>query len=183
MARSAFQVSVQPDPRRFSITGVDEVRMLIAPNLGEDFKPLAKIASGGELSRLMLAMKAITAQTNAVPTMVFDEIDTGISGITAQVIARKLWDIARFRQVICVSHLHQIAAMASTQMEVEKVEHAGRTQTIIHNLDEAERVASLAVMLGGAQAQQRSGTQHAQALLDEAASYRGTHPLASNQDE
>jgi len=178
-AGSQFQVSVQADASRFSPDGMDEVRMLIAPNLGEDFKPLAKIASGGELSRLMLALKAITAETNAVPTMVFDEIDTGISGATAQVIARKLWDIARFRQVICVSHLHQIAAMASAQMEVEKAEAGGRTQTAIRHLDEAGRVHSLAGMLGGSKAQQESGRQHAQALLNEAAAYRKEHPQAS----
>lgn len=177
MARSRFKVSVMPDPGRINAAGLDEVKMLIAPNLGEDFKPLAKIASGGELSRLMLALKAITAQNNAVPTMVFDEIDTGISGSTAQVIARKLWDIARFRQVICVSHLHQIAAMASTQMQVEKTEAGGRTQTAIKKLDPDGRTEALAVMLGGTRALQESARQHARTLLAEAGAYRGAHPL------
>ncbi|MGI6696056.1 MAG: DNA repair protein RecN [Christensenellales bacterium] len=177
MASSRFQVAVTADPERFSSTGMDDVRMLIAPNLGEDFKPLAKIASGGELSRLMLALKAITAENNAVPTMVFDEIDTGISGRTSQVIARKLWDIARFRQVICVSHLHQIAAMASTQMEVEKGEAEGRTQTVIRALNEEERVLPLSIMLGGTQTMEESGRQHAKTLLKEAAAYRAKHPI------
>lgn len=177
MASSRFKVAVTPDPDQFSPKGIDDVRMLIAPNIGEDFKPLAKIASGGELSRLMLALKAITAENNAVPTMVFDEIDTGISGITSQVIARKLWDIARFRQVICVSHLHQIAAMASTQMEVEKAEVGGRTQTVITALKEEERVRPLSVMLGGTQENEESGKKHAKVLLKEAAAYRAEHPL------
>lgn len=177
MSRSKFRVAVQPSFAHVSADGMDEVRMLIAPNLGEDFKPLAKIASGGELSRLMLALKAITAENNAVPTMVFDEIDTGISGITAQVIARKLWDTARFRQVICVSHLHQIAAMASSQLEVEKRESEGRTLTAIKALEGEERVRSLAVMLGGAGTRQESGRQHARALLEEAQRYRESHPL------
>ncbi|MDD4081258.1 MAG: DNA repair protein RecN [Eubacteriales bacterium] len=179
MAGSRFRVSVDPDSTRISQNGIDEVKMLIAPNLGEDFKPLAKIASGGELSRLMLAMKAITADTNAVPTMVFDEIDTGISGATAQVIARKLWDIARFRQVICVSHLHQIAAMASQHMEVEKAESDGRTQTVISELDDLGRLKSLAGLLGGTKPQQESGLQHARVLLDEALAYRESHPQTS----
>lgn len=178
MARSRFKVEVKPDPARFSQDGLDEVRMMIAPNLGEDFKPLAKIASGGELSRLMLAMKAITAEANAVPTMVFDEIDTGISGATAQVIAHKLWDIARFRQVICVSHLHQIAAMASSQMEVEKLEKDGRTNTAIRLLPDEDRVQAVAAMLGGTDTLARSGQQHARSLLEEAASYRKNNPLA-----
>ncbi|MDD4134958.1 MAG: DNA repair protein RecN [Eubacteriales bacterium] len=176
MGGSRFRVSVEPDFARISPDGVDEVKMLVAPNIGEDFKPLAKIASGGELSRLMLALKAITADANAVPTMVFDEIDTGISGVTAQVVARKLWDIARYRQVICVTHLHQIAAMASQHMEVEKTESQGRTKTTISKLDEIRRIQSLAGMLGGNKAGQESGLQHANVLLDEASAYRATHP-------
>lgn len=179
MAGSQFRVSVEPDPARIGPNGIDKVKMLIAPNPGEDFKPLSKIASGGELSRLMLALKAITAENNAVPTMVFDEIDTGISGATAQVVARKLWDIARFRQVICVTHLHQIAAMASHHMEVEKVETEGRTKTSISRLNESGRLESLAAMLGGNNMRQESGLQHAGVLLNEAMTYRKAHPRPS----
>lgn len=87
---------------------VRNVRFLIAPNAGEEKKPLSKIASGGELSRVMLSLKALSAERAAIPSMVFDEIDTGISGRTAQVVAQKMWDIARYRQVICVTHLQQI---------------------------------------------------------------------------
>ena len=107
----------------------------ISPNLGEPLKPLKKIASGGEMSRIMLAMKAAAADKHLIPTMIFDEIDTGISGRIAGVVAEKMDDIARYHQVICVSHLPQIAAMADHQYLVEKSVTGERTITTLQELE------------------------------------------------
>ena len=134
--------------------------------------PLSLIASGGELSRVMLAMKTLSAEKNEVPTMVFDEIDTGVSGQTAMVLAKKLWSIARFRQVICVSHLHQLAAMASSQYQVSKQEVDGRTLTSVSLLDEEARVQEIAKMLGNIRSQGETSVHHARVLLEDAAALR-----------
>lgn len=152
--------------------GQDQVRMLLAPNLGEEAKPLSKIASGGETSRLMLALKAIAAELSGIPAMIFDEIDTGISGRTAQVVAEKLWDIARYRQVLCVTHLQQIAAMASSHYLVEKHEEEGRTVTTLTKLSEAGRVKELSRIISGFSERSDSSLQHAAHMLSEAAAYR-----------
>lgn len=181
MASSRFQIIVNTDTNRRNAGGQDQVEMMIAPNTGEDMKPLSRIASGGELSRVMLAMKALSAEKNDIPTMVFDEIDTGVSGKTAQVIARKLWEIGRYRQVICVSHLHQLAAMASSQYLVEKKEFAGRTRASVVLLDTEGRVQELAKMLGNVDTQGESGIQHAKVLLADGLMYRTEHPFWSGQ--
>lgn len=172
MAGTRFQIRVERQPDLRLSEGMDKVSMLIAPNAGEELKPLAKIASGGELSRVMLAMKAMAAQKNEVPTMVFDEIDTGVSGHTALVIAQKLWDIGRFRQVICVSHLHQLAAMASSHYLVTKAEQGGRTRAAVQLLEIKEREREIAKMLGDLDTQGKSGLQHAKVLLEDGARYR-----------
>jgi len=152
--------------------GVDIVRFLIAPNAGEERKPLSKIASGGELSRVMLALKALSAERTAIPSMVFDEIDTGISGRTAQVVAQKMWDIARYRQVICVTHLQQIAAMATRHFMIQKGEMDGRTKTNIRVLEGDERVKEIARMLSGVSEHSESALAHASHMLQEAQEYR-----------
>ena len=152
--------------------GTDEVRFLIAPNAGEEKKPLSKIASGGELSRVMLALKALSAENTAIPSMVFDEIDTGISGRTAQVVAQKMWDIARYRQVICVTHLQQIAAMATRHYLVQKAEKDGRTNTSVIELKGEARVDEITRMISGVSARSDSACAHARNMLDEAAVYR-----------
>ena len=148
--------------------GYDRCSFKIAPNLGEDFQPLAQTASGGELSRIMLAIKAIAGEKSLIPSMVFDEIDTGISGRTAQVVAEKMADIARYRQVLCVTHLPQIAAIADDQYLIEKNFNGERTVTGVTRLDRDGRVQELSRMLGGAGGQSKSAVEHARALLDQA---------------
>ncbi len=154
-------------------SGIDQVRFLIAPNAGEERKPLAKIASGGELSRVMLSLKALSAERAEIPSMVFDEIDTGISGRTAQVVGQKMWDIAKFRQVICVTHLQQIAAMATRHYVVSKAENEGRTHTSVREVTGEERVQEIARMLSGVSENSETGLTHARHMLEEAAAYRG----------
>ncbi len=132
-----------------SADGCDEVCFMSALNPGESLKPLAEVASGGELSRVMLAIKTILAETDDMPTLIFDEIDTGISGRTAQRVAEKLDLIGMRHQVICVSHLPQIAAMADTHFVISKTEQDGRNITSIEKLDEQGSVAELARLLGG----------------------------------
>ncbi len=129
--------------------GYDEVCFMSALNPGESMKPLAEVASGGELSRVMLAIKTILAETDDTPTLIFDEIDTGISGRTAQRVAEKLDLIGMRHQVICVSHLPQIAAMADTHFVISKSEQDGRNITDITKLDEQGAVDELARLLGG----------------------------------
>lgn len=145
---------------------------MLAPNLGEEAKPLSRIASGGEISRLMLALKSLSAQHNVIPAMIFDEIDTGISGRTAQVVAQKLWDIAKFRQVLCVTHLQQIAAMADTQFLVEKNELEGRTYSYVKSLDYSERISEISRIISGYSENSESSLQHAEHILKEAEHYK-----------
>ena len=120
----------------------------------------------------MLSLKALSAERAAIPSMVFDEIDTGISGRTAQVVAQKMWDIARYRQVICVTHLQQIAAMATRHFMIQKAENNGRTQTSVRVLDGNERVHEIARMLSGVSEHSESALAHASHMLAEAQEYR-----------
>lgn len=131
--------------------GYDEGEFLISTNPGEAKKPLGMVASGGELSRIMLAIKAVLADTDEIPTLIFDEIDTGISGRTAQKVSEKLLYIARSHQVICITHLPQIAAMADAHYEIAKSAPDGRTTTTIRRLEQEEMVGELARLLGGAE--------------------------------
>ena len=173
MASTQFKVAFKelaPDAKKAMPTplGDDEIEFLIAPNPGEPLKALSKIASGGELSRLMLAIKAIAAQSGQVDCMVFDEIDTGISGRMAQVVAEKMMAIARHRQVICVTHLPQIAAMADHQYLVEKSIIEGRTQTSVSEMDIEDRARMIARMISGADDGEQSGLNHARAMISAA---------------
>ena len=135
----------------FDGSGVDSVVFLIAPNPGEPARPLARIASGGELSRVALAIKQILAEADHTPTLVFDEIDSGIGGRSAEPVGRSLWELARSHQVLCVTHLGQIAAYADAQFRIEKHQRDGRTVTEVHRLGADERVEELAQMLAGAE--------------------------------
>lgn len=172
MRGTRFYVDFSDEKAPRTPEGRDVVRFLIAPNAGEDKKPLSKIASGGELSRVMLSLKALSAERTAIPSMVFDEIDTGISGRTAQVVAQKMWDIARYRQVICVTHLQQIAAMATRHYLIRKDEKNGRTETSVFELHGDDRVRELARMLSGVNENSESGLAHARTMLNEAQAYR-----------
>ena len=129
--------------------GRETAAFLIAPNRGEELQALSKIASGGELSRLMLAIKSVAARREGVPSMIFDEIDTGISGRAAQVVGEKMAAIARERQVLCVTHLQQIAALADHHFLVEKYFDGERTRTRLTPLSGEARVNEIARMLGG----------------------------------
>ncbi len=131
------------------LSGIDRVQFLIAPNPGEPFKPLTKIASGGETSRLMLALKTILASADATPTLIFDEIDAGISGRSGQVVGEKLWMLTQNHQVICVTHLPQIAAFADTHYNVNKQIFDNRTMTIVNELRPEQRVREIAHIMGG----------------------------------
>ena len=148
--------------------GDDHVCFYIAPNPGEPLKQLDKTASGGELSRLMLALKTAGAEHDGIPCMIFDEIDTGISGHIAGVVAEKMASIARYHQVLCVTHLAQIAAMADTQYLVRKEVIGERTVSKVTPLDSEGRVQEVARLLGVTQNQQESGIAHARAILQAA---------------
>ena len=129
--------------------GLDRVRFLMSANVGESLKPLSKVASGGELARIMLAMKQVLAQQDGVPTLIFDEVDAGVSGRAAQKVALKLWSVSKGRQVLCVTHLPQIAAMADAEFTVEKRVENERTFTSVIHLDEDGRQKELARLIGG----------------------------------
>ena len=129
--------------------GLDAVRFLMSANVGESLRPLSKVASGGELARIMLAMKNVLAAEDSAGTMIFDEVDAGVSGRAAQKVAYKLWTVAKGRQVLCVTHLPQIAAMADSHYLIEKTSDANSTISNIYPLSEEESVKELARMLGG----------------------------------
>jgi len=133
---------------KFDASGLDRVEFLIAPNPGEGFKPLVKIASGGETSRLMLALKNVLARADQIPSLIFDEIDQGIGGRVGTVVGQKLWQLARLHQVMCVTHLPQLAAFGEQHYQVRKLIHDGRTVTSVEDLDNKERIKELAQMLG-----------------------------------
>jgi DNA repair protein RecN (Recombination protein N) len=142
-------VEIDGDAVAFDGTGIDQVVFRIAPNAGEPARPLARIASGGELSRVALAIKQVLAEADETPTLVFDEIDTGIGGRSADPVGRSLWSLARRHQVLCVTHLPQIAAHADAHFQISKLERDGRTITEVARLDREDRVVELAQMLGG----------------------------------
>lgn len=135
---------------RISANGLDEIEFLISTNPGEPLKPLSQVASGGELSRIMLAIKAVLADSDEIETLIFDEIDTGISGRTAQMVSEKLNDIGKSHQVICITHLPQIAAMADCHYKIEKSVKGRRTVTEVTRLKDDEEIEELCRLLGGA---------------------------------
>ncbi len=172
MERTVLRAVFAPKPEKARMprpTGDDEVSFMISPNPGEPLRPLAKIASGGELSRLMLALKNMEASHAGVDCMVFDEIDTGISGRVAQAVAEKMANIAASRQVLCVTHLPQLAAMADVPLLVRKEVVDGRTYTRVQRLDAAAHAEEVARMLGGADGSLESALSHARSMIASAA--------------
>ena len=154
-------------------TGMDEVRFLMSANVGEELKPIHKFASGGELARIMLALKNVFAAQESVMTMVFDEVDTGVSGRAAQRVAEKLAKVSREKQVLVVTHLPQLAAMADTHFSVEKGEENGRTLTKVTELDRAARARELARLTGG-ESVSETMLRGAEELLDGAEAFKKT---------
>lgn len=147
MPKLRFSIDFQG--KELAEDGTDTVAFLMSANVGEALRPIQKIASGGELSRIMLALKNVLAEQDSVMTMVFDEVDTGVSGRAAQRVAEKLAKLSRTRQVLCVTHLPQLAAMADTHFGVEKGEENGRTLTKVVALDRAARRGEIARLSGG----------------------------------
>jgi len=147
MGRARFHVEIKQGEIKSS--GMDEIRFLVAPNVGEDLKPINRIASGGEISRIMLALKTILARADRIPTLIFDEIDVAIGGRIAQVVGRKMRTLYPNRQVICITHLPQIAVFASNHYFVGKKISGGRTKTLVDLLDRKGRESEIARMLGG----------------------------------
>ena len=142
-------IAVRHEKGKLTVNGMDTVEFLISANRGEEPKPISKIASGGELSRIMLALKSVIGDKDSIPTMIFDEIDTGVSGKAAQKIGMKLRLLGKVRQIICVTHLSQIAVMADNHLMIEKSIVGDRTETHVTQLDMDGRVAEIARIMGG----------------------------------
>jgi len=162
MSGTKFKISLQTIPANdnsephlvvkantINETGIDQANFLIAPNVGEDLKPMASVASGGELSRIVLALKAILAEKGSVETLVFDEVDAGIGGSVAEAVGRKLSKLARYHQIICITHLPQIAKFGDNHFRITKNVSHGRTITSINPQNEKDRIKEIARMLGG----------------------------------
>ena len=165
------QFLVEFREKKLDDTGMDEVQFLMSANVGEALRPIQKVASGGELARIMLALKNVLAEDDGIGSLVFDEVDTGVSGRAAQKVAEKMADVARHKQVLCVTHLPQIAAMADAHFSVEKGERKGRTFTKVERLDRKGRKSELARLIGGAEVTPAL-LRSAQELLDRAEEYR-----------
>ena len=156
LANTILEINIKSNEERFLKNGIDEVEILITFNKGEDLKPLHKVASGGELSRFMLALKAITSKKFINKTLIFDEIDSGVSGSVAYSIAQKIASISEYAQVLCVTHLVQVAAIANHQLYISKSVEAGRTVTLIKELTEEERILEISKMASFGDATQTS---------------------------
>lgn len=169
MGKIRFAVDFAEKP--LDSDGMDAVRFLMSANVGEELRPIHKIASGGELARIMLAMKNVLSEQDHVGTMVFDEVDTGVSGRAAQKVAEKMARISRRKQVLCVTHLPQLAAMADTHFSVEKGERGGRTYTEVRRLDREQRRRELARLTGGSHVSQTM-LDGAEELLAQAEKFR-----------
>ncbi len=183
MPNTGFEVDIvtyndiETIANKASNNGIDIVEFLISPNLGEPLKPLKKVISGGEMSRFMLAIKKITAQIDGVNVMVFDEIDTGISGKIAQVVANKLYDISNSKQVLAVTHLPQLASMADAHYLIEKTTDNMRTNTNVKLLDSTQSALEIAKMIDGISASE-SAVLHAEKLLEIAKEYKNSQNQA-----
>jgi len=178
MKNSRFEVAIEyPDKENiidnFNANGADTVEFMLSPNVGEPLKPLSKIASGGEMSRFMLAVKNIIAEVDKIGTLIFDEIDTGISGVIAKVVAKKLYDIAKTRQVIAITHLPQLASMADINYLISKDVHEGKTLTEVRELD-GDEVYKEIMRLTGAVENSEIGFNSAKELKEWANSYKKT---------
>ncbi|GEO78289.1 DNA repair ATPase [Companilactobacillus mindensis DSM 14500] len=166
MPNAKFGVSFESSAdESLSANGIDQIRFDLKTNVGEDFKPLVKVASGGELSRVILAFEAIIAEKMNVETIVFDEIDTGVSGRVAQAIGDKIYKVSQFLQVLCITHLPQVAAMSDRQFEIEKETVKDKTETKVSLLNDLQRIEAISLMLAGTKVTDLT-RKHAQELLE-----------------
>jgi DNA repair protein RecN (Recombination protein N) len=152
MSRTRFEVRFNGTERpeeSWAVSGIDDVEFFVSPNPGEDLRPLAKIVSGGELSRVMLAVKTMAAADRVGKTLIFDEVDSGIGGRVADVVGSKLQQLGRRFQVICITHLPHIASRAGSHFHVEKAVRGGRTVTAVQRLDLPGRIEEIGRMIGG----------------------------------
>lgn len=172
---SGLQLGETGERRAFDATGADQVEFLIATNPGEPPRPLARIASGGELARVMLALKSVLSEADEIPVLIFDELDQGVGGRMGHVIGEKLWRLARRHQVLCITHLPQVAAYADAHYLVTKTQVGARTATAVTRLSERERVEELSAMLGGANAG-RAARDGAEELLARARAWKASWP-------
>lgn len=164
MEKTVFEIRIETEPQHFSKTGIDHVQFYISTNPGEPLKPLSKVASGGELSRIMLALKSIFSKHQGVTSIIFDEVDTGVSGRVAQAIAEKIYKVSVNSQVLCISHLPQVAAMADTHLYISKLIKGGRTTTSVKPLNEQEKIKEVGRMISGTEITELT-KQHAKELL------------------
>jgi DNA repair protein RecN (Recombination protein N) len=167
MAGGKFSVAVQPRATKaFSTHGMDDIEFMVSANAGQPMQALSKVASGGELSRISLSIQVISAGSDTIPTMIFDEVDSGIGGSVAEIVGQRLRALGSVQQVLCVTHLPQVAALAHQQMQVTKLSGKDTTRTRIRTLNEEERVEELARMLGGVKIT-RQTREHAREMLQQ----------------
>ena len=165
MAGGVFSVRISPRAGKvFSPSGMDDIEFMVSTNRGQPAQPMSKVASGGELSRISLSIQVISASSDTIPTLVFDEVDSGIGGGVAEIVGQKLRALGTERQVLCVTHLPQVAALAHQQLQVSKLSGKDTTRTRIRTLNEAERIDELARMLGGVRIT-RQTREHAREML------------------
>ncbi|MBR4876745.1 MAG: DNA repair protein RecN, partial [Rhodocyclaceae bacterium] len=164
LALAGSRFAVQLVPNEPAAHGQESVLFQVAANAGQELRPLAKVASGGELSRIGLAIQVLTSRSGGVPTLIFDEVDAGIGGRVAEIVGQHLAALGRERQVMCVTHLPQVAARAQWQYHIAKEEENGQTRSRVQRLDDAGRVEEIARMLGGVRITQTT-RQHAAEML------------------
>ncbi|HEX2138427.1 MAG TPA: DNA repair protein RecN, partial [Woeseiaceae bacterium] len=165
MPEGVFDIELRRrEPEDAGPSGLDEIAYLISANAGQPPMPLSKVASGGELSRMSLAIQVIASDGSAIPTMVFDEVDAGVGGGVAEMVGRRLMDLGVSRQVLCVTHLPQVASLADSHFRVVKLSDGKTTRTSVARLSEDERVEEIARMLGGVKITRRT-REHAAEML------------------
>ena len=150
MPGSEFKVGLNEKPDGVHLNGHESIEFLVTTNMGQAFKPLKKVASGGELSRISLAISVVSSDSEYTPTLIFDEVDVGISGAVAEVVGRKLQELAKNYQIICITHLAQVAAFGHQHLRVSKVQNTQGAQTTVEQLEDEQRVDEVARILGGA---------------------------------
>ena len=165
MPNGRFDISVSPlSPDDVRAWGLDDIEFLISANPGQPLMPLSRVASGGELSRMSLSIQVIASNCSAIPTMIFDEIDSGVGGGVAEMVGRRLCELGQHRQVLCVTHLPQVASLADQHFRISKVTDGKATRTGVHALGHEERIEELARMLGGVEITQKT-IAHAAEML------------------